>query len=753
MAIYKSDIADVELNSGSILRSYVGNLIGEADALGNRFGVRCFRDGQPESIAGSTIKGYFIRADGGTIAITSGVVDGNEAYITLPDTCYAVEGAFSLAIKLVGSGITGTVRIVDGAVVRTMTNAAVDPGTIIPNIEALIAAIDEAVESIPLEYGELSRTVTKLAEGVAEPEYYPTTISTTRTSGYMDLSGTTHTNDTYQYTNKISVNPGDVIKLVGGNYSYRFVTAFDGSSALSAKGAENVTSYTVPDGVDGVVLSLYTEDASASVVLNRAGYKNSLQDDMDLILIKETSENIFSGSFTDHEQIATSDGTFAPGDGYARTGYIKVNAGTVHIGAQTSSDMPTIFVHAAFYDNSKAFLSGITYTGYTVNTADDLKYQTLTAPADGYVAFDVYRGNRTLPYYVSQVQTPTGYVENAEDKTYINPALVKGGDTAIVESMTYGVNPKRKKKSNFASGETITVESNSIMKNHVISFFAKITSFSEIAVGHGQAEYGEYVRIDNSNIYYTQNGTRIGDPIPHGLTISEYIAVTIKIAHTGVTTVYINTLGGIKTHNGGTWLGRKDAVFAKNTGSTLTGAVLTWSCDDYKKALWAFGDSYFSVNASDRWTYYPVVSWGFDNMLMNAYPGEASASAYNDLVNALKHGTPKYLLWCLGMNDHDDSSAVNATWLEKVQAIETICAQKGITLILATIPQVTNTSYNNTYKNAWVAGSGHRYVDFAEAVNGVTGWLSTDGVHPTAIGARLLAMAAIRDCPEILQSK
>ena len=154
MAIYKEDIVNIELSTGKIFRSFLPTTIGAGDDIANRFGVRAFRDGVAESIGGSCF-GLFIRADGTTVAISNGVVSGNLAYVTLPEACYAVEGQFALAIKCQGGGVTGTLRIVDGVVSRTSTSATVDPGTVIPSIEDLIEAIDDAVASIPADYSGL----------------------------------------------------------------------------------------------------------------------------------------------------------------------------------------------------------------------------------------------------------------------------------------------------------------------------------------------------------------------------------------------------------------------------------------------------------------------------------------------------------------------------------------------------------------------------------------------------------------------
>lgn len=155
MANYREDFADVELQTGKICRNFMNQTIGSGDALGDRFGVHVFRDGEPVTLGGSCA-GYFVRnATGETIVISGGVVSGNEAYVTLPAACYAVEGSFTLAIKVTSGDEVVTLRIVDGMVDRTNTSVIVDPGNLVPSIEDLIDAIDTAVASIPADYSSL----------------------------------------------------------------------------------------------------------------------------------------------------------------------------------------------------------------------------------------------------------------------------------------------------------------------------------------------------------------------------------------------------------------------------------------------------------------------------------------------------------------------------------------------------------------------------------------------------------------------
>lgn len=146
MAIYKSDIVDIELENGNIHRSFLRHSIGSGDSDANRFGVRTFRGGVPQDLTGASVQGYFRNAAGVCIALESyGVVDGNEAYVTLPQACYNVEGQFCLALKLVLGGVTVTSRIVDGMVDNTNASGAVAPTESVPTYQEIIAQYDAMV--------------------------------------------------------------------------------------------------------------------------------------------------------------------------------------------------------------------------------------------------------------------------------------------------------------------------------------------------------------------------------------------------------------------------------------------------------------------------------------------------------------------------------------------------------------------------------------------------------------------------------
>lgn len=146
--IKRIDLVDIDLNSGKLHRSFFSHSIGTTDVKGNGFGVRVFRDGEPVDLTGVSVQGYFRDPQGNNIGITSGNVsasgdDNNEAYVILPAACYNYEGRFQLAIKLVSSTITGTVRIVEGMVDNTNTGGAIVPPPATASYDTVLAAFEQ----------------------------------------------------------------------------------------------------------------------------------------------------------------------------------------------------------------------------------------------------------------------------------------------------------------------------------------------------------------------------------------------------------------------------------------------------------------------------------------------------------------------------------------------------------------------------------------------------------------------------------
>lgn len=135
-----------------------GNMF-SMDNGGNIINVFVVQNGEPVALGGS-ISANVIRSDGTTVAIT-GAFEGNKAYVILPQACYAVPGIIHIVMKITEGTTITTIAAITANVYQSSTDAIVDPGTLVPSVAALIEAIEDAVDSIPVDYSGLLLTLAK----------------------------------------------------------------------------------------------------------------------------------------------------------------------------------------------------------------------------------------------------------------------------------------------------------------------------------------------------------------------------------------------------------------------------------------------------------------------------------------------------------------------------------------------------------------------------------------------------------------
>ena len=383
------------------------------------------------------------------------------------------------------------------------------------------------------------------------------------------------------------------------------------------------------------------------------------------------------------------------------------------------------------------------------------------------ITFDVPPESHTITIpsnaYGYQFSFPTInkiQIEKGDVATYYEPYMQVIDDVSVRPSniVKYGDRvTKSTSKGDLTDGQRlVSGKVNSIKKNKSYSFSSKITSFYGLRMGQGETDYGgSYIEITASELKFFdyRGAVTPRSVLNHGLTIANFIDVLITIDKDANAIVRIVTNGGFYESTPQNWEGYNGTPFAKSMGSTLTNGEFVFDTSDFDKPIYFFGDSYAGLTAKDRWVNY-IREWGFDNWLVNGYPGQASLSAKGMLDFALSKGNPKVLIWGLGMNDGDSSSSVNENWLSTYNQIKEICESRDIELVLCTIPNVP--SINNSFKNEIIRNSGYRYIDFAKAVGAesvgsdwYTGMLSSDKVHPAVLGAQKLALRALEDVPEL----
>lgn len=291
-------------------------------------------------------------------------------------------------------------------------------------------------------------------------------------------------------------------------------------------------------------------------------------------------------------------------------------------------------------------------------------------------------------------------------------------------------------------------------KNEYIELTAYFSTFDELTISHGKGSHmGGYIKITSTKIQIYSNETFI-EEFEHGLTLSDFINVIIYTKNNSDcrSSITIMTAGGDYTAETTRYYGIRGAVLC-NANFAMTNVKIKYTVNDAKEDVWVFGDSYISLGDPNRWAT-QLVSSGHKKLLLDGWGGAMSENVYPVVEYFGNITKPKYIVWCLGMND-GDNNAINSAWKSCVDNLLEYCETKGIIPILATIPNVPN--IDNTYKNAYVKSLSVRYVDFAKAVNaenaGATwyaGMLSSDNTHPTALGAKALMRQFLLDVPEVL---
>ena len=301
----------------------------------------------------------------------------------------------------------------------------------------------------------------------------------------------------------------------------------------------------------------------------------------------------------------------------------------------------------------------------------------------------------------------------------------------------------------------VTLEDNAIQSSYEINLNLYITKFDTIILGNGYKSYGgSYLSIDNNNIniFSSYSGEQLIQTIKHGLSIKTQLSV--KIIKTFFTAKIIITSGIKQFETEIPWDGVSNP-FVESKDSEIRIKYFSFLCDNWDKSIFMFGDSYCSFTDPNRWPYYLYLN-DYIYFLMDSQPGANSEEEYDRLLNSLKHGTPKFIVWTLGMNDGSDSGTYNIDWFTILKKVEQLCKDKGIDLIMCTVPTVPNR--NNRLKNQYIRNSGYRFIDFDAAVsdgngNWYEGMLYSDQVHPTATGAKALTNRFFQDFPEIKKLK
>lgn len=567
---------------------------------------------------------------------------------------------------------------------------------------------------------------------VTPSEGFPEDVSQGRLSAYLEVTSTNHSSDRLK-DNAI----GQVLT----------VTDSDGVTNIYTRNRINnngINIWSVWSGVGG---------KSAGDIMDGAITAQKLSSEIAILNYNNSIHSQLSGNLFDKDSIGViknrifidSAGNIVERDKYNLSDYIAVVPGKVY----SISSVATL-PHG--YDIFKKHLITIKVTDNRITIPDNVFWIRLSYYDEWSSTFCFNEGTSIVPMKLRKfgIIPATRICDNSITEDKLSEDIVSKLSSLMEKKGFFSIN------GDLADGQTLNLPQNSIEVGEYITFSATIgTSFNALYVGHGKTN-GAYMKItSNEVILYSHVTNPVSEKtFQHGLTIENNIQVYIEKSKNSTTNLKIASNGKNYIFSYPSWYGNKGKPFVESDGCELNDCVFSWTCEAINSDIWAFGDSYFGVTGSIRWMAY-MINENHTNLVVNGFGGQGSVSAYTDLTNLLTIGTPKKILWCLGMNDADSSTAVNANWLNTYNSLKSVCETNNIELILATIPTVPTRIHK--FKNEIIRSSGYRYIDFDKAVGAdeATGvWfgdmLSSDGVHPTETGALTLYNRAIADMPELL---
>lgn len=483
-------------------------------------------------------------------------------------------------------------------------------------------------------------------------------------------------------------------------------------------------------------------------------YQNADNNKLDII----RGKNLFDKDKITTGKFLYDNGGVALNDDYFISDYIQIEGGEqYYIQALSTNGANNVFYDLNKNALDKSYSNHVDNGGFTAPKS--AAYIRLSGETKTVNNLCFSKGTQEIPY---EPYTDYKPVEDAENKIRDAENKIK----KLENRMNLIVDNKTELQSVFAqslsAGESINLDVPNIKFDKVISFHANVILGGEIEISHGQTAWysSGKIRIDSTSVkYYSYTGQdNLEIEVQHGLTISNTVSVALDVNGIETTESGMPRIADLIIESNGKifrtrmkWNGCCEKVQAKIISGNYKNCSLNFWSDGYKKDIWAYGDSYFD--------YWPLLAkkYGYGNFLCDGVSGRDSATALKSLKLGLTHGVPKKILWCMGMNDPDSSTAISDAYKTALDEVVELCNNKEIELIITTIPNVPDRNHN--YKNKYIMSLGKRVVDVAKSVgadksaNWFNGFLSDDKVHPTGnIGANAIVGCIITNVPELLET-
>lgn len=322
---------EAELNEG-IRVTTLSPIFCSGDIEAHSFVVKVMRKGKPVNLAGTTVRGFFIRPDNVTITLEGSVNADGEAVVTLSNACYNKQGRFQLVIRVTMGGVISTVFCGLGGMLLTVTDGFIDEDNVIPSLGDLLAQIDAMKEATAAAL-EAAARANEAAENAGSGAGYPV-VGTVEANKHITLSGDLEAGTyTLHYEDKNGTPLSQIVTLE--------VTASEGGD--SGGGDE-------PGDDTGGEETNYTNQISIST---------------------DTDGSIYNGKGWIENQRLNSSGLVKSVDAYGYTGvtgFVPIAKGDI-IRTSANIIVPDGSTQqcVCYYDSNKTFLHRVTYASSVSN--------------------------------------------------------------------------------------------------------------------------------------------------------------------------------------------------------------------------------------------------------------------------------------------------------------------------------------------------------------------------------------------------
>lgn len=224
---------------------YIGCMMYTGDAYADVLKITVLDGGNPASISGSVVC-KVVRPDNVTTP-AEGSISGNVVTVALPPAAYILPGNIRITVKIADNGVITSIYGAVATIATSETDSIIDPGTIIPSIEALIAEINAVRATIPADYSALANQVSSNSGSINTLN-----AQTAQNSGNISALQT--------QTGRIAQNLGDMNQLVTPtkddivqaiNEAYEYDPSADYDDALSPTSENAVQNKVLKAALDG----------------------------------------------------------------------------------------------------------------------------------------------------------------------------------------------------------------------------------------------------------------------------------------------------------------------------------------------------------------------------------------------------------------------------------------------------------------------------------------------------------------------